>query len=391
MRHSPVGYKKTVPPRKTYGKSLMAKQQTSKPQIKAKPSREESRGAKTPTPKPRRGKLWLLAALLAIAGWWALLPGADALRGRHAGVISKAEALRLPVNTSSEELEALERVGPLLDSVGLEMGGMDELTGKIQIIMKGVELLHTDTLHLKPGLKDFRGAWDAITSTWGGAARVLPADAAVALAAVETSFRSANNPESSARGLWQLVNPKPPGGTRERFEKPANYWQQQYNDCFDKLGGIENLELRKHTAGMLAHWLNNAHNVDLARGAKELQDIKVPLIIGQYLNGPSMLNSTTERSIRLVTQAGAIGSNPPPRLYVARFAVYLAILRAYNERKLMEGVGAYDSNPPLEKRPIFQESVRKHLWRVLTTPNFGIELRPPLEPTMFERVTKYFN
>jgi hypothetical protein len=292
---------------------------------------------------------------------------------------------------NSGELETLERIGPLMDSVRLEMGGMDELTGKIQIILKGMELLHNDTLHLKPGLKDFRGAWDAITSTWGGAARVLPADAAVALAAVETSFRSANSPESSASGLWQLVNPKPPGGAQERFEKPANYWQQQYNECFDKLGGIENVGLRKHTAGMLAHWLNNAHSVDLAPGSQKLQDIKVPLIIGQYLNGPSLLNSTTERSIRLITQAGSIGSNPPPRIYVARFAVYLAILHAYNERKLMEGVGAYDTNPPLEKRPHFQESVRKHLWWVLTTPNFGITLSPPSEPTMFERVTKYFS
>jgi hypothetical protein len=218
---------------------------------------------------------------------------------------------------------------------------------------------------------------------------VLPADAAVALAAVETSFRTAHSSLSSASGLWQLVNPKPPRGAQERFEKPANYWQQQYNDCFDKLGGIENLELRKHTAGMLAHWLNNAHNVDRAPGAQELQDIKVPLILAQYLNGPSLLNSASEHSIRIVTQAGAVGENPPPRVYVARFAVYLAILRAYNERKLMEGMGAYETNPPLEKRPVFQESVRKHLWRVLTTPNFGIELRPPSEPTMFERVTKY--
>jgi hypothetical protein len=368
----------------------MAKQQTSKSQIKTKPLRDERRGAKSPAPRSRGGKTWLLVPLLAIAGWWVLAPGADTLRERHAGVISKAEALHLPVSTSSEELEALERMGPLLDSVGHELGGMDELTGKIQIILRGLELLHNDTLHLKPGLKDFRGAWDAITTSWGGAERVLPADAAVALAAVETSFRTANSTLSSASGLWQLVNPKPPGGTQERFEKPANYWQQQYNDCFDKLDGIGNLELRKHTAGMLAHWLNNAHYVDRAPGAKELQDIKVPLIIAQYLNGPSLLNSSAERSIRIVTQAGAVGENPPPRIYVARFAVYLAILRAYNERKLTEGMGAYESNPPLEKRPVFQELVRKHLWWVLTTPNFGIELRPPSEPTMFERVTKYF-
>jgi hypothetical protein len=243
---------------------------------------------------------------------------------------------------------------------------------------------------LKPGLQAFRGAWDAITSPWGGAARVLPTDAVVALAAVETSFRSAHSPQSSASGLWQLVNPKPPDGAQERFENPVNYWQRQYNDCFDKLGGVENLELRKHTAGMLAHWLNNAHNVDRSPGARELQDIKIPLILAQYLNGPSLLNSPAERSIRLVTQAGAIGKNPPPRVYVARFAVYLAILRAYNKHTLMEGMGASESNLPLEKRPFFQESVRMHLWWVLTTPNFGIELRPPSEPTMFEQVTQYF-
>src|SRR5262245_52382710 len=231
------------------GNPLMAKPQTSKPQVKTRPLRNERRGAKPPPPRSSGGKRWLLAPLLLIAGWWAWAPGEETLRERHAGVLSKAEALHLPVNKSSEELEALERVGPLLDSVGLELGGMDELTGKIQIILRGVELLHNDTLHLKPGLEDFRGAWDAITSTWGGAARVLPAEAAVALAAVETSFRTARSPLSSASGLWQLVNPKPPGGTQERFEKPANYWQQQYNECFDKLGGIGNLELRKHTAG----------------------------------------------------------------------------------------------------------------------------------------------
>src|SRR5262249_57038213 len=112
-----------------------------------------------------------------------------------------------PVNTSSEELEALERMGPLLDSVGHELGGMDELTGKIQIILRGLELLHSDTLHLKPGLKDFRGAWDAITTTWGGAERVLPADAAVALAAVETSSRTANSTLSPPVGPCHLPNP----------------------------------------------------------------------------------------------------------------------------------------------------------------------------------------
>jgi hypothetical protein len=371
-------------------KPQASKSQTSKPQIKAEPLRDERRGAKPSSPKPRRRKLWLFVALLAIAGWRLYSPEEAPPRERYAGVISKAEALRLPVNESPEELKALERIGPLLDSVGLEMGGADELTGKIQIIRKGLELLQNDTLHLKPGLGSFKGAWDAITSPWGGAAQVLPAEAAVALAAVETSFRNANNPVSSASGLWQLVNPKPPSGARERFEKPANYWQQQYNDCFDKLGGVTNLELRKHTAGMLAHWLNNANNVDKARGAQELQDIKVPLIIGQYLNGPSLLNSVTERSILIVTRAGAIGDNPPPRVYVARFAVYLAIIGAYNERLLMEGMGADESDIPLEKRPAFQELVRKRLWRVLTTPNFGIELRPPSEPTIFERATKYF-
>jgi hypothetical protein len=270
------------------------------------------------------------------------------------------------------------------------MGQMNELTGKIQIILKGLDLLRTDTLHLKPGLEDFRGTWDAITSFWGGAARVLPTDAAVALAAVETSFRTAHSPGSSASGLWQLVNPKPPEGAQGRFEKPANYWQRQYNDCFDKLGGVDNLELRKHTAGMLAHWLNNAHYVDRAPGAQELQNIKVPLILAQYLNGPSLLNGASEPSIRIVTQAAAVGKNPPPRVYVARFAVYLAIIRAYNESTLMEGMGVSESDLPLEKRPYFQESVRKHLWWVLTTPNFGIELHPPTEPTMFERVTQYF-
>src|SRR5262245_42383919 len=114
-----------------HGNPLMAKQQTSKPQIKTRPLRYERRGAKPPPPRSRGKKPWLLAALLAIAVWWAYSPGADTLRGRHADVLNKAEALRLPVNTSSEELEALERIGPLLDSVGLEMGGMDELTGKI--------------------------------------------------------------------------------------------------------------------------------------------------------------------------------------------------------------------------------------------------------------------
>jgi hypothetical protein len=218
---------------------------------------------------------------------------------------------------------------------------------------------------------------------------MLPTDAAVALAAVETSFRTANSTQSSAIGLWQLVNPKPPGGTQERFEKPANYWQQMYNDCFDKLDNVQNLELRKQTAGMLAHWLNNARNVDRASGAQGLQEIKVPLIIAQYLNGPSVLNGSTQRSIRIVTQARAVGKNPPPRIYVARFAVYLAIVRAYNEHTLREGLGVANSNIALENQTFFQESVRKHLWWILTTPNFGIELHHPSEPTGFERATQY--
>src|SRR5262249_22358806 len=255
--------------------------------------------------------------------------------------------------------------------------------------LRGIELLQSDTLHSKPGMEAFRGTWDAITSSWGGAARMLPTDAAVALAAVETSFRTANSPLSSAIGLWQLTNPKPPGGAQEQFERPTTYWQQMYNDCFDKLDGIENLELRKQTAGMLAHWLNNAHNVDRAPASQDLQDIKVPLIIAQYLNGPSVLTRTTGRSIYIVTQAGAIGKNPPPRIYVARFAVYLAIVRAYTEQIHMQGMGGAGSNVPLERRPFFQESVRKHLWRILTTPNFGVEFHYPSEPTMFERVKQY--
>ena len=333
--------------------------------------------------------MWLLAAILASAGGWGCATGADALRQQHGRALSQAEALRLPINMNPEELEGLERMGPLLDSVKLELGGMSELTGKIQIIFRGLDLLRSDTLHTKPGMEAFRGTWDAINSSWGGAARMLPTDAAVALAAVETSFRTANSPLSSASGLWQLVNPKPPGGAQERFDKPVNYWQQMYNDCFDKLDRIENSELRKHTAGMLAHWLNNAHHVDRTAGAQNLQEIKVPLIIAQYLNGPSVLNGATERSIRIVTQAGAVGKNPPPRIYVARFAVYLAIVRAYNERTQMEGMGVADSKIPLERRSYFQESVRKHLWWVLTTPNFGIELHHPSEPTGFERARQY--
>lgn len=335
--------------------------------------------------------IWLSAALVVTALGSGCAPGTDTLRQQHAGALRQAEALQLPVNMSSEELDALEQISPLLDSVQLELGGMNELTGKIQIIFRGLELLQNDTLHTKPGLEAFKGTWDAINSSWGGAARMLPTDAAVALAAVETSFRTANSSLSSASGLWQLVNPKPPSGAQERFEKPANYWQQMYNDCFDKLDRIENLELRKHTAGMLAHWLNNARNVERSSEAQALQNIKVPLIIAQYLNGPSLLKSSTERSIRIVTGAGATGKNPPPRVYVARFAVYLAIVRAYNERTQMEGMGVADSTVPLERRPFFQEAVRKHLWWVLTTPNFGIELHHPSEPTDFERARQYFS
>src|SRR5262245_25105835 len=127
----------------------MAKPQTSKPQIKTRPLRNERRGAKPLPPKSGGVKPWLWAALLIIAGWWAWGPGEETLRERHTGVLGKAEALHLPITKSSEELEALERIGPLMDSVGLELGGMDELTGKIQIILRGVELLHNDTLHLK--------------------------------------------------------------------------------------------------------------------------------------------------------------------------------------------------------------------------------------------------
>jgi hypothetical protein len=337
-------------------------------------------------PEARRGKkVWVLAPLLAIAGWWACTSGEDGLRARHAEVVRKAEALRLPVNFSSDELEALERMGPLLDSVAREMGGMNELKGKIRIILRGLELLRNDTLHEKPGLSAFRGAWDALTTSWGGAERMLPADAAVALAGVETSFRTAETTLSSATGLWQLVNPKPPAGAQLRFDKPASYWQQQYNACFDRLDGIANLELRKQTAGMLAHWLNNAHHIDRMPDADALRDIRTPLIVAQYLNGPSLLNRATDRSLRIVTQATAIGKNPPPRIYVARFAVYLAIVRAYVERTQMEGMGAFDSNTPLEQHPTFQDAVRKHLWRALTTPNLGVELHSPSEPTWMEQ------
>jgi hypothetical protein len=342
-----------------------------------------------PTEIRYRKMVWLWIAILAGIGGLGCGPGADILHQRHSRVLRQAENLGLPINMSPEELNALERMGPLLDSVRLEIDGANELRGKIQNILRGLELLRSDTLHTKPGMEAFRGTWDAITTSWGGAARMLPTDAAVALAAVETSFRSASNTQSSASGLWQLLNPKPPSGAVKKFEKPITYWQQMYNQCFDKLDGIENLRLRKHTAGMLAHWLNNGRNVDQASGAQRLQDIKVPLIIAQYLNGPAILNSSTERSIRIITQAGAVGKNPPPRIYVARYAVYLAIVRAYNEHTQMEGMGIPDSNVSLEERPVFQKMVKKHLWRVLTTPNFGIELRHPSEPTMFEQAKQY--
>lgn len=334
-------------------------------------------------------KFSLAAAIVAASLCAGGCTSEETLRHQHARVVSQAEALRLPIRISREELEALERIGLLLDSVRAEAGGLNDLTGKIQIIFRGLELLRTNTLHTKPGMEAFSGAWDAITSSWGGAARMLPPDAAVALAAVETSFRTANSSLSSAIGLWQLVNPKPPADPQQRFDKPANYWQQAYNDCFDKLDGVENLELRKQTAGMLAHWLNNARNVDRAAGAQTLQQIKVPLIIAQYLNGPSLLNNKTERSIGLVTAAAAVGKNPPPRIYVARFAVYLAIVRAYNEHTQREGMGVAPSQVPLERRTFFQESVRKHLLWILTTPNFGIELHHPSEPTAFEQARQY--
>jgi hypothetical protein len=342
-----------------------------------------------PTEIGSKRMVWLWIAILASVGGLGCGPGANTLHQRHSSVLRQAENLGLPINMSQQELDALERMGLLLDSVRIEIDGMHELRGKIQNILRGLELLQSDTLHKKPGMEAFRGTWDAITTSWGGAARMLPADAAVALAAVETSFRSASNTQSSASGLWQLLNPKPPSGVQEKFAKPITYWQQMYNECFDKLDSIENLRLRKHTAGMLAHWLNNARNVDQARGAQHLQDIKVPLILAQYLNGPAILNSSTERSIRIITQAGAVGKNPPPRIYVARYAVYLAIVRAYSEHTQIEGMSIADSNVSLEERPVFQKMVKKHLWRVLTTPNFGIELRHPSEPTMFEQAKQY--
>ena len=341
------------------------------------------------SPKSFKRKRWLLAVLLAGVGSWSCTPNEDVLRQEHASVLSKAEYIGLPINISSEELASLERMGPLLDSVGVEMNGVKGLTGKTQIILRGFELLQTDTLYTHPGLEAFRGAWDAIKTSWGGAARILPADAAVALAAVETSFRTGNSTLSSATGLWQLVSPKAPSGSQERFQRPTNYWQQMYNDCFDKLDGVQNSELRKQTAGMLAHWLNNAHNVDRISEAQELRDIRVPLIIAQYLNGPSVLNTTADRSIRIITRASAVGKNPPPRIYLARFAVYLAIVRAYIEQTQREGMGIADSDVSLEKQPFFQESVRKHLWWVLTTPNFGIELHQPSEPTTLEQAKQY--
>jgi hypothetical protein len=344
-----------------------------------------------PTEIRYKRMVWLWIGILASIGGWGCGQGDGILYRKHSSVLRRAENLSLPISMSPEKLEALERMGPLLDSVRLEMDGTNELKGKIQNILRGLELLRSDTLHTKPGMEAFRGTWDAIKTSWGGAARMLPTDATVALAAVETSFRSASNAQTSASGLWQLLNPKPPRGSQEKFERPVTYWQQMYNDCFDKLDSIENLELRKHTAGMLAHWLNNARNVDQAPGAQYLQDIKVPLILAQYLNGPAILNRSTERSISIITQAGAVGKNPPPRIYVARYAVYLAIVRAYNEHIHMDAVSEADSIIPLEERPVFQKMVRKHLWWILTTPNFGIELRHPSEPTMFEQAKQYIN
>ncbi|MBS1791318.1 MAG: hypothetical protein JST85_26635 [Acidobacteria bacterium] len=338
---------------------------------------------------PRNGKTRLGIVLLVSIIGWGCTPNEDELRQQHATALTKAETIGLPVSTVSGELESLERMEPLLDSVGQEVGGTKGLIGKTQIILRGFELLQSDTLYTRPGLESFQGAWDAIKTSWGGAARILPPDAAVALAAVETSFRSANSPLSSATGLWQLVTPKAPFGAQERFERPSNYWQQMYNDCFDKLDGVQNTELRKQTAGMLAHWLNNAHNVDRSPSAQELQDIRVPLVIAQYLNGPSLLNNVTAPSLRIVTQARAVGKNPPPRIYLARFAVYLAIVRAYIEQTQREGLGVADSSVSLEQTPYFQESVKQHLWWVLTTPNFGIELHTPSEPTMYEQAKEY--
>jgi hypothetical protein len=344
-----------------------------------------------PTEIRSKRMVWLCIVILACIGEWGCGQGEDILYRKHSSVLRRAENLNLPISMSPEKLEALERMGPLLDSVRLELNGTNELKEKIQNILRGLELLRSDTLHTKPGMEAFKGTWDAIKTSWGGAARMLPTDAIVALAAVETSFRSASNAQSSASGLWQLLNPKPPRGDQEKFERPATYWQQMYNECFDKLDSIENLELRKHTAGMLAHWFNNARNVDQAPGAQDLQDIKVPLIVAQYLNGPAILNRSTERSIRIITQAGAVGKNPPPRIYVARYAVYLAIVRAYHEHIYMDEVSEADSIIPLEERLVFQKMVKKHLWWILTTPNFGIELRHPSEPTMFEQAKQYIN
>ena len=339
--------------------------------------------------KAGKRKIRLGVILLASILGWGCTPNEDELRQQHSSALSKAQAIGLPVSTGSVELESLERMEPLLDSVAQEVGGTRGLIGKTQIILRGFELLQSDTLHTSPGLESFQGAWDAIKTSWGGAARILSPDAAVALAAVETSFRSANSPLSSATGLWQLVTPKAPFGAQERFDRPSSYWQQMYNDCFDKLDGVQNTELRKQTAGMLAHWLNNAHNVDRSATAQDLQDIRVPLVIAQYLNGPSLLNNATTPSLRIVTQARAVGKNPPPRIYLARFAVYLAIVRAYIEQTQREGLGVADSSVSLEQTPYFQESVKQHLWWILTTPNFGIELHPPSEPTMFEQAKEY--
>jgi hypothetical protein len=81
------------------------------------------RNTKYFSPRFSKERVWLLAVILTSVGGWGCSPGEDALRQQHASVLSQAESLRLPVNMSSEELGALERVGPLLDSVKLELGG----------------------------------------------------------------------------------------------------------------------------------------------------------------------------------------------------------------------------------------------------------------------------
>src|SRR5215510_13493547 len=174
-----------------------------------------------PTEIRYKRMVWLCLGILACIGEWGCGQGEDILYRKHSSVLRQAENLNLPISMSPEKLEALERMGPLLDSVRLEMNGTKELREKIQNILRGLELLRSDTLHTKPGMEAFRGTWDAIKTSWGGAARILPTDATVALAAVETSFRSASNAQCSASGLWQLLNPKPPRGAQEKFERPV--------------------------------------------------------------------------------------------------------------------------------------------------------------------------